>query len=53
MRRRRGGDDGHVRGTRPGGGGVWGERSGLVYSVSVVGAGGWSLEMLSVKDCGS
>lgn len=37
MMRRRGGDKGHVCGTRPGGGGAWGERSGLVYAASVVG----------------
>lgn len=53
MMRRRGGEDNrHACGTSPGGGVVWGERSGLVYLASVV-RGGWSLEMLSVKDCGS
>ncbi len=37
MMRRRGGGKGHLCGTRPGGGGAWGERSGLVYAASVVG----------------
>lgn len=36
MMRTRGGGKRHVCGTRPGGGGAWGERSGLVYAASVV-----------------
>lgn len=39
MRRRRGGDNWHVRSTRPGGGSAWGERSGLVYLASVIRGG--------------
>jgi len=44
MMMRRGGDNWHVRGTRPRGGGCMG------WKVRACLLGGWSLEILSVKD---